>query len=202
MLGCMRMLGCMGMKIGYARVSTKDQNIHLQVNALQDAGCTNIYRERMSGSAKKERPVLKETLSFLREGDTFVVWRLDRLGRTLRQLIELVQDLEDRGVQFISLKENINTSTPSGKLFFHITGAFAEMERELIRERTIAGLEAARARGRKGGRKFKLTSNDVDKIKKMYESKTVEIVDICKMFRITKPTLYNYLKRERGDQHA
>ena len=187
------------MKIGYARVSTKDQNIHLQVNALQDAGCTNIYRERMSGSAKKERPVLKETLSFLREGDTLVVWRLDRLGRTLRQLIELVQDLEDRGVQFISLTENINTSTPSGKLFFRITGAFAEMERELIRERTMAGLAAARARGRKGGRKFKLTSNDVDKIKKMYESKTVEIGDICKMFKITKPTLYNYLKRERGD---
>lgn len=190
------------MKIGYARVSTKDQNIHLQVNALQDAGCTNIYRERMSGSAKKERPVLKETLSFLRPGDTLVVWRLDRLGRTLKQLIELVQDLEERGVQFVSLKENINTSTPSGKLFFHITGAFSEMERELIRERTMAGLEAARVRGRKGGRKFKLTSDDVDKIKKMYESKTVEIGDICKMFRITKPTLYNYLKRGRGNSNV
>lgn len=180
------------MKIGYARVSTKDQNIHLQVNALQNAGCSNIYREKIS--TYKERPVLKETLSFLREGDTLVVWRLDRLGRSLRQLIQLVQSLEDRGVQFISLTEKIDTSNAPGKLFFHITGAFAEMERELIRERTLAGLEAARARGRKGGRKFKLSKNDIEKLNALYNDKNLSIMDICRMFNITKPTLYNYLK--------
>jgi DNA invertase Pin-like site-specific DNA recombinase len=139
------------MLIGYARVSTDDQNLDLQRDALKQAGCEQIFTDHISGT-KAERPGLTDALSHLRDGDTLVVWRLDRLGRTLPHLIETVNGLQNRGIGFKSLTESIDTTTSGGKLIFHIFGALAEFEREIIRERTNAGLSAARARGRKGGR--------------------------------------------------
>src|SRR5918995_4230730 len=144
------------MDIGYARVSTGEQTLDLQLDALKAAGCGKIYEETASG-AKAERPVLEDVLSYLRKGDTLVVWRLDRLGRSLPHLIETVAALAARGIGFKSLTEQIDTTTPGGKLVFHVFGALAEFERDLIRERTNAGLAAARARGRTGGRPKVLT---------------------------------------------
>ena len=143
------------MDIGYARVSTGEQTLDLQLDALQVAGCGKVYEETASG-AKAERPVLEEVLSYVRKGDTLVVWRLDRLGRSLQHLIDVVAALAERGIGFKSLTEQIDTTTPGGKLIFHVFGALAEFERDLIRERTHAGLAAARARGRLGGRPRKL----------------------------------------------
>ncbi len=137
------------MNIGYARVSTQDQNLDLQNDALKAAGCENIYTDKMSG-AKKNRPGLEEILGFIRKGDTLVVWRLDRLGRSLKHLIQVLNQLDERGVYFKSLQESLDTSTPGGMLIFHVFGALAEFERDIIKERTLAGLAAARARGRKG----------------------------------------------------
>src|SRR3954467_1460073 len=137
------------MDIGYARVSTGEQTLDLQLDALQVAGCGKVYQETASG-AKADRPVLDEVLSYLRTGDTLVVWRLDRLGRSLKHLIEVVAALAERGIGFKSLTEQIDTTTPGGKLIFHVFGALAEFERDLIQERTQAGLAAARARGRLG----------------------------------------------------
>src|ERR671916_533654 len=139
------------MDIGYARVSTGEQTLDLQLDALKTAGCGKVYTETASG-AKAERPGLDEVLGYLRQGDTLVVWRLDRLGRSLQHLIEVVAALAERGIGFKSLTEQIDTTTPGGKLVFHVFGALAEFERDLIRERTHAGLAAARARGRTGGR--------------------------------------------------
>src|SRR5436305_65296 len=148
------------MKIGYARVSTEDQTVDLQLDALTQAGCERICKDVISG-AKDARPGLAQALDFLRPSDVLVVWRLDRLGRTLRYLIELMNRLNERGVGFQSLTEQIDTTTPGGKLVFHIFGALAEFERDLILERTKAGLAAARARGRLGGRKRILTPAQV-----------------------------------------
>jgi DNA invertase Pin-like site-specific DNA recombinase len=139
------------MNVGYARVSTRDQQLALQLDALRQAGCRQIYEEVVSG-ARTERPVLQQTLAHLRQGDVLMIWKLDRLGRSLRHLIEVVTDLAQRGIGFTSLQENLDTTTSSGKLVFHMFGALAEFERDLIRERTQAGLTAARARGRFGGR--------------------------------------------------
>src|SRR3954468_10749744 len=139
------------MLIGYARISTDDQNLDLQRDALTKAGCEQIYTDRVSGT-KATRPGLREALSHLRSGDTLVVWRLDRLGRSLRHLIDTITDLQQRDVGFRSLQEQIDTTMPGGKLIFHIFGALAEFERDLIRQRTLAGLAAARARGHAGGR--------------------------------------------------
>lgn len=144
------------MEIGYARVSTGEQTLDLQHDALTKAGCSKIYQETASG-AKADRPVLDEVLAYVRGGDTLVVWRLDRLGRSLEHLIDVVAMLAERGIGFKSLTEQIDTTTPGGKLIFHVFGALAEFERDLIRERTQAGLAAARARGRVGGRPKKLT---------------------------------------------
>lgn len=180
-------------KIGYCRVSTHDQNLDLQKDALENAGCIKIFSDQVSG-AKSDRPGFDETLSYLRKGDCLVVWRLDRMGRNLKHLISVVEDLEKRGIGFLSLQEGIDTSTPGGKLIFHVFGALAEFERSLIRERTQAGLSAARARGRLGGRKRKLTSKQVETMFKMYDSKKHSIREICKTFKITTPTFYNYLK--------
>ena len=149
------------MLIGYERVSTDDQNLALQHDALQSAGCEKIFSDKMSG-AKADRPGLQEAFEFARKGDTIVVWRLDRLGRSLKDLIALVEELEKRKIGLRSLQENIDTTTSGGKLIFHMFGALAEFERNLVRERTQAGLQAARARGRKGGRKHKLTAQQIE----------------------------------------
>ena len=181
------------MKIGYARVSTLEQNPELQRDALKQASCERIFEDKASG-AKAERPGLAEALSFVRSGDSLVVWRLDRLGRSLKHLIEVVEQLEKQGVGFVSLQEGFDTTTSGGRLVFQIFGALAEFERNLIRERTKAGLEAARTRGRKGGRKVKLKPQQIAALKTMYESKAHTVEEVCAVFGISKPTLYRYLE--------
>jgi DNA invertase Pin-like site-specific DNA recombinase len=180
------------MPIGYARVSTYEQTLNLQKDALEKAGCTKIYTDTASG-AKTERIGLEEALSYVRKGDTLVVWRLDRLGRSLPHLIATMTDLEERGIGFKSLTENIDTTTSGGKLIFHIFGALAEFERNLIRERTNAGLTAARARGRRGGRPKALTGKQLTIARDLYE-KRHPIPEICRTLKISKATLYRALK--------
>jgi DNA invertase Pin-like site-specific DNA recombinase len=180
------------MLIGYARVSTYDQNLDLQRDALQKAGCETIYTDTLSGS-KAERKGLEEALTYLRPSDTLVVWKLDRLGRSLKHLIETVNDLYGRGIGFRSLTENIDTTTPGGKLIFHIFGALAEFEREVIRERTKAGLTAARARGRAGGRPRKLDEKKIRQLRSLSADKSLSIEDILDTLRISKSTYYRYL---------
>lgn len=182
------------MLIGYARVSTLDQNLNLQVDALEKVGCEKIFTDQVSGSTAC-RPQLETALDFLREGDTLVVWRLDRLGRNLRHLIELVTQLSEIGIGFRSLTESMDTTTCSGKLIFHIFGALAEFERNLIRERTKAGLEAARARGRKGGRKPALSAKQQQVAVKLYHEKDHTAEEICRIMGISKPTLYSYINK-------
>jgi DNA invertase Pin-like site-specific DNA recombinase len=159
------------MDIGYARVSTGEQTLDLQLDALTKAGCGKVYTETASG-AKADRPVLDEVLGYLRPGDTLVVWRLDRLGRSLKHLIEVVAALAERGIGFKSLTEQIDTTTPGGKLIFHVFGAIAEFERSLIRERTKAGVAAAKARGRCGGRPARLEGERAQHAKMMLEAGT------------------------------
>lgn len=181
------------MLIGYARVSTDDQNLDLQKDALKKAGCQKIFVDKVSGSTS-ERKGLTRALDTLREGDTLVVWRLDRLGRSLKHLIELISELEQKEIHFSSLQEAINTTTSSGKLFFHIFGALAEFERNLIVERTKAGLTAARSRGRKGGRPLTLDSKQQQLAISLYNEGNHTIQTICHNLGISKPTLYHYLK--------
>ncbi len=187
------------MLIGYARVSTQDQNLELQLDALRAAGCGMVYQDKASG-AKTDRPGLDEAFSHLRAGDTLVVWRLDRLGRTLRHLIETVSDLEAKGIGFRSLQESIDTTTSSGKLIFHVFSALAEFERNLTRERTQAGLAAARARGRKGGRPRKLDSAQIKLLYQLYDERERTVREICRLLKISKPTLYDYLDRRAAEQ--
>ncbi|MBB1078147.1 recombinase family protein [Rhodoferax sp. 4810] len=184
------------MKIGYARVSTLDQNLELQLDALKNAGCEKIFQDKISG-AKADRPGLTEALAYVRTGDSLVVWRLDRLGRSLKHLIQVVEDLEGRGVGFISLQEGFDTTTSGGKLIFQIFGALAEFEKNLIRERTNAGLAAARARGRRGGRKEKLSPAQVETMRKMSASQQHTIAEICRVMAITKPTYYRYMEADK-----
>src|SRR6266498_5966285 len=187
------------MLVGYARVSTLDQNLELQKDALENAGCTKMFTDTISG-ATTERPGLREALGFVRPGDILVVWKLDRLGRTLKQLIELVNDLQQRGIGFKSLTENIDTTSPGGKLIFHIFGSLAEFERDLIRERTRAGLAAARARGRIGGRPRAEGLNDEKKIvlaRSLYNDKSNTIDTICKTLKVSRATLYRYVSVQR-----
>ena len=184
------------MRIGYARVSTNEQNLDLQRDALRKAGVSakNLYTDTITGT-KSERPGLEQALSHLREGDTLVVWRLDRLGRSLKHLIETVTVLKQQNIAFQSITEHINTSTATGQLVFHLFGALAEFERNLIKERTMAGLEAARARGRKGGRsKLNGTASAVVMAKKLYADHTNSIADICRTLHISRATLYRYIK--------
>lgn len=183
------------MQIGYARVSSDDQNLDLQNDALKSAGCQKIYEDRTSG-AKVSRPGLQLAMEVAREGDVIVVWRLDRLGRSLTDLITLVNNLEKRGVGLSSLQEKIDTTSSGGRLIFHIFGALSEFERNLIRERTYAGLQAARARGRKGGRPKSLDSKQQALLRKLYREKEHTIEEICKILKISKPTLYSYLESE------
>lgn len=187
------------MLIGYARVSTADQYLRMQEDALKSTGCERIYKDIVSGT-KVARPGLHSALSDLRKGDTLVVWRLDRLGRSLAHLIETIKELNEKGIGFKSLQENIDTTTSGGQLIFHIFGALAQFERELIRERTTAGLKAARIRGRIGGRPVKLSKQETIKLKTHYDKGDLSILEICKLFNITKPTLYRYLKKESSKQ--
>lgn len=180
------------MLIGYARVSTDDQTLDLQLDALRTAGCGKIWEDRKSG-ADPDRPGLAAALDQLRPGDSLVVWRLDRLGRSLKDLIRLVEILEARGVALRSLQEAIDTASSGGRLVFHIFGALAEFERNLIRERTNAGLSAARARGRKGGRPHRLSAEKRRLVLKLYEEKTHSIAEICRLMGISHQTIYNYV---------
>jgi len=183
------------MNIGYARVSTSDQNLDLQVSALKGAGCDRIYTEKKS--AMKQRPILEEVLSYLREGDKLIIWKLDRLGRSLRHLLEIIEILKEREIILISLSDSLDSSTPTGKFFLQISGAFAEFERNLIVERTKAGLVAARERGSVLGRRKGLSEqaqNIATASAKLYESQSMNVVDICKLFNISTATFYRYLK--------
>lgn len=189
------------MKIGYARVSTNDQNPDLQRDALKQAGCEKTYVDTASGSTT-ERSGLERALDQLRPGDTFMVWRLDRLGRSLKHLIELISELENKQVGFCSLQESINTASPGGRLVFHLFGALAEFERNLIRERTLAGLTAARARGRKGGRPKALTLKQEELAVKLHRERQHSIQEICRILKISKPTLYEYLRRNQAAQEG
>ena len=179
------------MLIGYARVSTQDQNLDLQIEALTKAGCKKLFDDKISGSSK-ERPGLTKTLEMLREGDTLVVWKLDRLGRSVKNLVDLVSDLHKQGVQFKSLTDAIDTGTPSGRFFFHVMASLAEMERELTVERTRAGLEVARKLGRKGGRKLKMTESKIESAKKLLAS-GIPPKDVAKNLGVSVPTLYRWI---------
>ena len=185
------------MLVGYARVSTHDQNLDLQRDALEKAGCEKIHVEKASGKSSN-RPELEKVMNYLRKGDTLVVWRLDRLGRSMKHLIELVTQMEERGIGFRSLTEAMDTTTSGGKLIFHIFGALAEFERNLIQERTRAGLAAARARGRKGGRPYALDKSKRKMAIDLYNSKEHSVDEICQTMGISRPTLYNYLKEARS----
>lgn len=181
------------MKIGYARVSSDDQSLDLQRDALHSAGCERIYEEKESGG-KTERPELLRLLEVLRQGDTLVVWRLDRLGRSIKHLIEVVEKLEAMGVGFHSVTEAIDTTTSGGKLVFHIFAALAEFERTLIRERTRAGLQAARARGRQGGRPVSISPHKQRMAQALRDDPSQSVAQICKELGVSRTTFYRHTK--------
>lgn len=181
------------MIIGYARVSTKDQDLQMQRDALTAAGCVEIFEEKVSGR-KLDRPALAEMLKMLREGDRVVVYKLDRISRSTKHLIELAERFDETGVEFVSLHDNIDTSTPMGKFFFRMMASIAELERDITSERTKSGLASARARGRKGGRP-KIDQKKINTAFKMYDSKQYSVAEITKAVGITAPTLYRYLKK-------
>ena len=184
------------MKIGYARVSTDDQNLSLQLDALTAAECGKIYEDRQSG-AKADRPGLRDALEFARPGDVLVVWRLDRLGRSLPDLVQIVAELEKRGIGFESLTERIETSTAAGRLVFHVFAALAEFERNIIRERTKAGLAAARARGRSGGRPG-MPPEKVEALQILAADRSNTPAQICKALEISRATFYKYAGQMRA----
>jgi DNA invertase Pin-like site-specific DNA recombinase len=187
------------MKIGYARVSTEEQNLDLQLDALQKAGCEKIYQEKVSGM-KTHRVELSKLLAHLRAGDVLVIWKLDRLGRSLQHLVELTHELLEKEVGLQSLSDPIDTTTAQGRLVFNIFASLAQFERDLIRERTMAGLASARARGRLGGRKKGLSAKAQKTAliaEALYKQKQLPVLDLCKQLSISKPTLYRYL-RSRG----
>ena len=185
------------MHIGYARVSTQDQHLDLQQDALREAGCTKIIVDRVSGTVP-ERPGLAKLKKILRADDTLVVWRLDRLGRSLKDLIAWVAWLEQEGIGLRSLHKALDTTTPSGKLTSHIFGALAEFERQLIQERTQAGLRVARARGRFGGRPKALQADKRQLAVQLYQEKKVAVRAICELMGISKPTLYAYVRQAQS----
>jgi len=185
------------MLVGYARVSTRDQNYELQLDALEVAGCTKIFEEKLSG-AQRDRPELKAALDYVRLGDTLVVWKLDRLARSLKQLIETVEMLSEREIGFRSLTENIDTTSSGGRLIFHIFGALAEFERSIIRERTTAGLAAARARGRVGGRPPALSESDLRVAQTLLKDGELTVAQIAERLHVAPSTLYKHLPRPRS----
>jgi len=184
------------MKIGYARVSTQEQNLDLQLDALQKEGCEKIFQEKASG-AQRDRPELQKALDYMREGDTLVVWKLDRLARSLKQLIETIEYLEKLKMGFLSLTESIDTTTSGGRLIFHIFASLAEFERSIIRERTLAGLAAARKLGRIGGRPPSLKREDLLIAKALLKEPNITIQDVAKRLNISKATFYRYFKGGR-----
>lgn len=179
------------MLIGYSRTSTQEQNLAMQTDALTAAGCERMFQDQMSG-ARSDRPGLHEALSQLREGDTLVVWKLDRLGRTVKGLVELVEELAAKKVHFRSLLDQIDTSTPAGRFFFHVMASLSQMEREMTLERTRHGLEAARRRGRVGGRKRKMTDSKIEAAKRLLAAGT-PLRDVAKDLGLSVPTLYRWL---------
>ena len=184
------------MKIGYARVSTKDQNLNLQMDDLKKAGCQKIFQEKITG-ATKERPQLQKMIEQVREGDVVYIWKLDRLGRSLKDLITLVNEIKEKGAGLKSLNDPIDTTTPQGKLTFHLFAALSEFERDIIRERTFAGLASARARGRVGGRPKGLSSKAQHTAiiaEKLYQERELSVKEILDQLSISKMTFYNYLK--------
>ncbi len=184
------------MNIGYARVSTRDQELALQLDALKKAGCKALFQEKASG-AKADRPELRKMIDQLREDDVVVIWKLDRLGRSLRDLVNLVTEIQSKGAGIKSLTDQIDTTTPQGKLTFHLFAALAEFERDIISERTKAGLASARARGRTGGRKKGLSKEAKDKAmlaETLYKQEEMSIVEICNHLKISRSTLYKYLR--------
>lgn len=179
------------MRIGYARVSTGEQKLDLQKDVLEEAGCERIYEEKISGAAKS-RPELEKCVESLREGDTLVVWRLDRIGLSLKDLISKMEILE-KGVDFVSLTEGIDTTTAQGRLTFHIFGALAGFEHGVAHERTMAGLRAARERGRGGGRPRSLSEEDIPELQALMQNEDVSTKQICERFGVSKATLYRYV---------
>ncbi len=185
----------MGIVFGYARVSTAEQRMDLQKDELKRAGCEKIFADTASG-ARAARPELDRMLSMLREGDTVVVWKLDRLGRSLKNLVDLVTEFNQSGVQFRSLTESIDTSTPGGMLIFNVFASLAQFERDLIRERTNAGLKAARARGRKGGRPSLLSKQQAIEAQRIYDSRSLTVGQIATLFNVSRSTIYRALTRK------
>ena len=183
------------MKVGYARVSTLDQNLDLQTDALTKEGCKEIFEDHASG-AKADRDGLRKALDFMREGDTLVVWKLDRLGRSLKHLIDVINRLNDNKMYFKSVQESIDTGSSGGKLIFHVFGALAEFERDMIRERTLAGIEAAKRRGKIGGRPKKMDKKKIALARTMHDDPSNSIVDICEILNISKSTIYRYLEEK------
>ena len=180
------------MRVGYARVSRDEQNLDLQIDALKLAGCEKIYTDKIGGTAT-DRAGLDDLLSYIRPDDVLVVWRLDRLGRTLKKLIIMIEELAKRDVAFMSLRESIDTTTPGGRLIFHVFGALAEFEREIISERTKAGLQAAKARGRCGGRPRLMDQEKVRLARTLHNDKSITVGEICRSLGISKGTLYRNL---------
>lgn len=187
--------------VGYSRVSTAEQTADMQRDALRAAGCERTFSDTASGAAT-DRPELAAALDYLREGDILCVWRLDRLGRSLKHLVEVVATMQERGVGFRSLHESIDTTTPTGRLTFHVFAALAEFERDLIRERTVAGLTAARARGRVGGRKPSLTPKKVQVARRMYDEGDSTVAEIAKVLGVSRATIYRHLppRKTGGNQ--
>jgi len=179
------------MLVGYARVSTLDQNLDLQLSALEEAGCEKLYQDQISGT-KANRPGLSMALEVLRKNDTLVVWKLDPLGRTVKGLIDLVNFLHQKEIHFKSITDNVDTSTPAGRFFFHVMASLAQMERELLAERTKAGLAAAKAKGRVGGRKRKMTQSKIESAKQLLSSGTLP-KDVAQNLGISVPTLYRWI---------
>ena len=179
------------MKIGYARVSTLDQNLDLQTDALERSGCEKIFTDMASGSIDARKGLI-DAIDFCRKGDSLVVWKLDRLGRSLRNLIDTINLLQAKDVEFVSLQESVDTTTSGGKLVFHVFGALAEFEREMIIERTNAGIKAARARGITSGRPRKLTSAQIRMARTLMKNPLNDLNDICATFEISRSTLYRY----------
>jgi DNA invertase Pin-like site-specific DNA recombinase len=179
------------MRIGYARVSTDEQSLDLQLDALKKAGCKRIFTDKASAT-KADRPGLTDALSHLRGGDVLVIWKLDRLGRTVKGPVDFVADLQGRGVQFRSLTDGIDTTTPAGRFFFHVMASLAQMERELLAERTRAGLAAARRRGRRGGRKRRMTPGKVESARQLLKD-GMSPQDVAENLGVSIPTLYRWV---------